>query len=193
MRYYEYRHVVSFEETNLVGNVYYTNHLSWQGRCREMFLRDHAAEVIGELSRGLSLATVSCACEYFAELSAFDEVIVRMSLAELVQNRIRLSGYNGLRGNYTLTVRLLPPNDACANATPVGAGTYYGTLSGASNDGTGSCGTSQHTPDVWYVYNVPPTCGGDVSINTFGSDFDTVLEVWSGCPRIGWKPSRTSS
>jgi len=90
MRFYEYRHVVGFQETNLVGNVYYTNHLGWQGRCREMFLREHAPDVIGELSRGLSLATVSCSCEYFAELTAFDEVIVRMRLAELVQNRMRL-------------------------------------------------------------------------------------------------------
>jgi len=71
--------------------VYYTNHLAWQGRCREMFLRDHAPDVIPELSRGLALATVRCSCEYFAELGAFDEVIVRMRLAELVQNRIALS------------------------------------------------------------------------------------------------------
>jgi len=91
MRYYEYRHVVSFEETNLVGNVYFTNHLSWQGRCRELFLRDHAPDVVDELSRGLSLATVRCSCEYFAELTAFDEVNVRMSLAELMQNRITLA------------------------------------------------------------------------------------------------------
>ena len=91
MRYYEYRHVVCFQETNVLGNVYYTNHLAWQGRCREMFLRDHAPDVIPELSRGLALATVRCSCEYFAELSAFDEVIVRMRLAELVQNRIALA------------------------------------------------------------------------------------------------------
>lgn len=91
MRFYEYRHVISFEETNLVGNVYYTNHLGWQGRCRELFLRDHAPDVIDELSRGLILATVRCSCEYFAELTAFDEVIVRMSLAELLQNRITLA------------------------------------------------------------------------------------------------------
>jgi enediyne biosynthesis thioesterase len=91
MRFYEYRHLVGFEETNLVGNVYYTNHLSWQGRCRELFLRDHAPDVIEELSRGLSLATISCSCEYFVELMAFDEVMVRMRLAELVQNRMRLA------------------------------------------------------------------------------------------------------
>ena len=91
MRFYEYRHLVSFEETNLVGNVYYTNHLSWQGRCRELFLREHAPDVLDELSRGMSLATMSCSCEYLAELTAFDEVIVRMRLAELVQNRMRLA------------------------------------------------------------------------------------------------------
>ena len=91
MRHYEYQHVVSFQETNLGGNVYYTHFLEWQGRCREMFLRDHAPDVIGELSRDLSLATVRCGCEYFAELLVFDEVVVRMRLAELMQNRITLA------------------------------------------------------------------------------------------------------
>ena len=91
MRFYEYRHIVSFQETNLVGNVYFTNHLSWQGRCRELFLREHAPDVLLELSRGLSLATISCSCEYFAELAAFDEIMVRMRLAELLQNRMRLT------------------------------------------------------------------------------------------------------
>jgi enediyne biosynthesis thioesterase len=89
--YYEYRHIVTFQETNLVGNVYYTNHLAWQGRCRELFLREHAPEVVEELGKGLCLATVSCACEYFAELTAFDEVAVRMRLVEQVQNRMRLA------------------------------------------------------------------------------------------------------
>ena len=88
---YEYRHVVSFQETNLVGNVYYTHHLSWQGRCRELFLRDHAPAIIAELNTSLSLATVRCSCEYFAELVVFDEIIVRMRLAEMVQNRLTLT------------------------------------------------------------------------------------------------------
>jgi enediyne biosynthesis thioesterase len=89
-RAYEYRHIVSFEETNLVGNVYYVNHVAWQGRVREMFLRDHAPDIIAELSRGLSLATVSVQCEYLSELFAFDEVIIRMRLGELTQNRMTL-------------------------------------------------------------------------------------------------------
>lgn len=90
-RAFEYRHIVGFEETNLVGNVYYVNHLRWQGRCREMFLRDHAPDVLADLAGDLALATTRCSCEYFDELSAFDEVVIRMSLASPpVQNRISL-------------------------------------------------------------------------------------------------------
>ena len=90
MRAYEHRHLVGFEETNLVGNVYYVNHLRWQGRCREMFLREHAPEVLAELSNGLALATVRCSCYYLAEIEAFDEIAVRMRLGGIVQNRITL-------------------------------------------------------------------------------------------------------
>jgi enediyne biosynthesis thioesterase len=90
MRFYEYRHTVGFEETNLVGNVYYTNHLKWQGRARELFLRDHAPDVLEELARGLSLATLRVSCEFLAELNAFDEVIVRMHLGELTQSRVTM-------------------------------------------------------------------------------------------------------
>jgi enediyne biosynthesis thioesterase len=90
LNFYEYRHIVGFEETNLVGNVYYTNHVSWQGRVREMFLRDHAPDIITELSRGFSLATLRISCEYLAELNVFDEVIIRMSLGELTQSRMTL-------------------------------------------------------------------------------------------------------
>ena len=98
MRYYEYRHIVGFQDTNLVGNVYYTNHLAWQGRCREMFLREHAPDIIQELSGSLCLATVRCSCEYLAELAAFDEIVVRMRLTEMVQNRITL-GFEFWRHN----------------------------------------------------------------------------------------------
>lgn len=89
-RSYDLHHVVAFEETNVVGNVYYVNHLRWQGRCREMFLREHAPDIVRQLSDGLALATVRVSCEFFAELFAFDEITVRMRLGEVVQNRILL-------------------------------------------------------------------------------------------------------
>jgi enediyne biosynthesis thioesterase len=90
VRVYEYCHRVGFEDTNLVGNVYYVNHLRWQGRCREMFLLEHAPDVLRELAEGLALATVRCSCDYLAELQAFDEVALRMRLAAVAQNRITL-------------------------------------------------------------------------------------------------------
>jgi enediyne core biosynthesis thioesterase len=91
MRAYEYRHVVGFEETNMVGNVYYVNHVRWQGRCREMFLRDRAPEVIEALNHGLALVTTRVSCEFIAELVAFDEIILRMRLGDLAQNRITMN------------------------------------------------------------------------------------------------------
>ena len=90
MRAYEYRHIVGFAETNLIGNVYYVHHLHWQGRCRELFLRDMAPEVLAELAKDLRLVTTRCTCEYFQELHALEEVIVRMRLGSLMQNRITM-------------------------------------------------------------------------------------------------------
>lgn len=90
MKAYEYHHLIGFEETNLVGNVYYVNHLRWQGRCREMFLRDNCPDVLDDLAHGLALATVRCSCEYLAELGPFDQIVLRMRLGEVFQNRITL-------------------------------------------------------------------------------------------------------
>jgi enediyne biosynthesis thioesterase len=86
--YYEYRHIVSFEETNLVGNVYYVNYLRWQGRCREMFLLERAPDILDELRGDLKLFTLKSECEYLAEISAFDELSIRMRLEELTQTQI---------------------------------------------------------------------------------------------------------
>ena len=90
MKTYEFRHTIGFEETNLVGNVYYVNYVRWQGRCREMFLRDHAPSVLVELQRGLALVTTHCSCDYYDELIAFDQITIRMTLREMTQSRLTL-------------------------------------------------------------------------------------------------------
>jgi enediyne core biosynthesis thioesterase len=89
--YYEIRHTVGFEETNLVGNVYYVNYLRWQGRCREMFLRDKAPEVLEDLRDDLKLFTLKAECEFFAEITAFDDLSVRLSLEDLTQTQIQFT------------------------------------------------------------------------------------------------------
>jgi len=85
---FEYEHLVTFEETNLVGNVYYVNHLRWQGHCRERFLQERAPGVVDALADDFALVTLRCACEYFAELFAFDRITVSMTLGAMRQHRI---------------------------------------------------------------------------------------------------------
>ncbi|MFL6163713.1 MAG: acyl-CoA thioesterase [Jatrophihabitantaceae bacterium] len=86
--YYEYQHLVGFEETNLVGNVYYVNYLRWQGRCREMFLLERAPTVLAELQDDLKLFTVRCECDFLREITAFDRLSIRMRLLDLTQTQI---------------------------------------------------------------------------------------------------------
>ncbi|MEU4777031.1 acyl-CoA thioesterase [Micromonospora sp. DT178] len=90
-KYFEYLHTVGFEETNLVGNVYYVNYLRWQGRCREMFLKERAPDVLADVRDDLKLFTLRVDCEFFAEITAFDELSIRMRLEELAQTQLEFS------------------------------------------------------------------------------------------------------
>ncbi|MFD0692203.1 acyl-CoA thioesterase [Actinomadura fibrosa] len=94
--YFEYRHTVGFEETNLVGNVYYVNHLRWQGRCRELFLKERAPQLLADLRDDLKLFTLKVDCEFFAEVTAFDELSIRMRLLELAQTQVDM-GFDYVR------------------------------------------------------------------------------------------------
>ncbi|MEK8021791.1 MAG: acyl-CoA thioesterase [Candidatus Parabeggiatoa sp.] len=88
--YYEWQHIITFEETNLVGNVYYENHIRWQGSCREMFLRDDAPDMLAQLNQDLVMVTTRVSCEYFNELFAFDEVSVRMRTGAVTESRVTM-------------------------------------------------------------------------------------------------------
>lgn len=90
-RYYEYTHVVGFEETNLVGNVYYANYIRWQGQCREMFLLEHAPGVLDDLQGSLRLFTLSADCEFLGELAPFDKLSVRMQVSDITQTQIEFT------------------------------------------------------------------------------------------------------
>ncbi|WP_043617863.1 acyl-CoA thioesterase [Nonomuraea candida] len=107
-KYWEYNHTVCFEETNLVGNVYYVNYLRWQGRCREMFLKERAPDVLTDLQDDLKLFTLKVDCEFFAEITAFDELSIRMRLTDLAQTQVEF-GFDYVRlnpdGSETLIAR----------------------------------------------------------------------------------------
>jgi enediyne biosynthesis thioesterase len=91
---YEYRHLVTFQETSLIGNAYFSHFLLWQGHCREHFLRDHApCSVQRIVQRELAFFTRRCSCEYIGEwgFSALDEVLLRMTLDRFRGGRMTLA------------------------------------------------------------------------------------------------------
>jgi enediyne biosynthesis thioesterase len=89
-RPFVYRHVVSLQETNLVGNVYFATLAAWQGRCREMFLRAHAPEILADLSGALKLVTTHLRIDFVLELFAFEEVQILMRLISVSGHKIRM-------------------------------------------------------------------------------------------------------
>lgn len=89
--HYVHRHIVTLDETNLVGNVYFAHFVRWQGHCREHFLADHAPGVLRELAEGsLAMVTVSCRMDYFVECFALDEIQVTMGLSGTGGNRVTM-------------------------------------------------------------------------------------------------------
>jgi hypothetical protein len=104
--------------------------------------------------------------------------------------RIQVGGFQGAFGNLVVHFQQAPPppNDNLANATTVtGAGQFtLSTVAATTEPGEplavdNSCapttgGTMGAT--VWYAFT--PTTAGNVTIDTFGSDYDTVLAVYTG-------------
>jgi hypothetical protein len=105
------------------------------------------------------------------------------------------AGDNGFTGNpcgsgnndYWAELSFVPagggglPNDNCPCATVLPApGTYPFTTVGATNDGPGSCGASNTSPDVWFRHT--SALSGNLVLSTCGlTDMDTVLSAFTGC------------
>jgi len=121
LKTYDYRHLVTLEETNLVGNVYFTNYLRWQGHCREKFLVEHAPSVLKALSGNFALVTISCYCDFFGELYAADTVEVRMGLDSVSGHQITMSfGYYRINGATPQLVARGGQTTACMRRGPTG-------------------------------------------------------------------------
>jgi enediyne core biosynthesis thioesterase len=88
---YEYRHVVEFEETGVTGAVFDANYVRWQGRCHEMFMLEHAPDVLDELGRGLRFVTLAAGYRCLAAIQVGDELSIRMRVKEQTWNHIALA------------------------------------------------------------------------------------------------------
>ncbi len=124
--------------------------------------------------------------------SALSYVVTAAAVSAETVYYIRVSGYSGATGMYSLTVvgggGVIPPtgpaNDTCAAATaaPVGATAF--TTVGATTDGPIHTGcnfnaSNQITNDVWFTHT--GTANGGLKIDTCtGAGFDTKIAVYSG-------------
>lgn len=91
---------------------------------------------------------------------------------------IAVDGYGSDTGDFTLRLGTTPANDSFANATVVPGGTVTGTNLAATQESGEGAGTSGAINTVWWSWTAPTT--GEVTVNTHGSDFDTILAVHTG-------------
>jgi subtilisin family serine protease len=121
----------------------------------------------------------------------FDSLI-DVSLAAGQNVRIRISRFGGGGGSFVVNTNFTLANDACSGAIDLSSAgasglTFVGTLVGATNDGTASCGSSASNADVWYRFTAPSSgCGpGLFRVTTCGSNdangFDSVLSLHHAC------------
>jgi len=98
--------------------------------------------------------------------------------------RIAVDGYGGARGSVNLNwtnIPPAPPNDHFANALVLSGsvGTVTGTNGGATKEtGEPGHGGNAGGASVWYRWQAPSS--GAVTFTTVGSNFDTLLGVYTG-------------
>ncbi len=92
---------------------------------------------------------------------------------------IAVDGYNGATGNIVLRFsNVAPPNDNFVSAQGLGSAAS-GTVNGANAGATLESGEpSLGGQSVWYAWTAPSS--GDYNFNTFGSNFNTELGVYTG-------------
>lgn len=95
---------------------------------------------------------------------------------------IQVSGFQGASGNIVLSwASAAPANDNFVNAIVI-SGTS-GTVSGTTVNATKEGGEPDHggnvgAASIWYQWTAPVS--GQVSFDTFGSNFDTLLGIYTG-------------
>ncbi|MHC4501506.1 MAG: hypothetical protein ACYS21_20650, partial [Planctomycetota bacterium] len=85
---------------------------------------------------------------------------------------------NGNRDIYGAYI-LPPAHDKCENAIPVEVNVpYYGSTAGSTGTDVSGCGVND-IYDVWHAFTA---VDGNYTISLCGSDYDTILSVFDGCP-----------
>lgn len=94
---------------------------------------------------------------------------------------VQVGGFNSSTGTGNVLLLTGPANGNCADAEFVTDGSVAWDNTCASQSGQNpGCGSTFTDPfDLWYEYTA--SCDGDLTIDTFGSGFDTRVAVWADC------------
>ncbi len=87
-RWFEYRHLVTFGDTNSAGSVYFAKYFSWQGECREKLLAQFYPEFARDLKLGYGMTTEFAHQDFFSEAVLFDQLVIRVTVTALNRSRI---------------------------------------------------------------------------------------------------------
>ena len=92
--------------------------------------------------------------------------------------RIAVDGFADSTGDIVLNLGARPSNDDFAAAIATGGTVTGANLAASGEAGEPTAGASEPVNSVWWKWTATTT--GTVEMNTFGSDFDTVLAVYTG-------------
>jgi len=87
----EYRHLVTFGDTNVARNVYFARYFDWQGVYRERALHDAYPDFVEDLQRGFGFATEYAHMDFFHEAKLFDDILIRIRISDFSRTRIEFS------------------------------------------------------------------------------------------------------
>jgi len=123
---------------------------------------------------GTELACNDDSCEKQSELS--------ISLTEGQEYLIRIAGYDGAMGNYSLDISESPPppsNDNCQDSITLQLNVpYTGSTVNASGSTVSTC-SDEDNLDVWFSFT--PMESSNYEIDLCESQFDTTLSVYDLC------------
>ena len=95
--------------------------------------------------------------------------------------QIAVDGFNGASGSVVLTLNQTLENDNFINAESIGgvSGVVYGSTSGATKEpGEPNHANNPGGNSIWYYWTAP--ISGTATFNTLGSQFNTLLAVYTG-------------
>ncbi len=89
LKIHEKQFQTSQKDSNLVGNVYFSNYFVWQGEVLNDFLTKLLPELKHSPHSGIPVC-INCDINYLRETMPFDTVVVTMAVRQMTKNGIRL-------------------------------------------------------------------------------------------------------